>query len=165
VVGGLGSHPLEGPNPARRDPVLSAVQFSHSVDTSDGATMNVTSGEVLSKGKPGYVVAGTSDIKGNKVPTHEEPHPMGLDTIMAHRRRIRKLAVSTPEQKKDVALGSWRDPDRKNAPNEIDAAGMFTDRREAIRVGRVRGEKAIYDNANEKDIKLRKPRPPRKKKS
>lgn len=131
-------------------PVVSAVQFA-AATRNGGSTMIARTGEVLPVGKANssraaYAVGGAKDKSGQRIKTEVEPLRGGeadipLDTVLHHRRRIQRLSSSP-----DIALGSWdaRLSDKPRSEIDIDATEVVEGRRQAKRLGKRRGEDAVY---------------------
>lgn len=114
-----------------------------------GATMNLHSGRVIGDADEGYMVGGEKDRQGNRVPTKyisfRAANPM---KSLEERTRLQG-ASGSPE----ASLGWWRDAG-KSAPVESDLSAVYNDRRRASLIGRRRGEKAIWDNKRQREIRL-----------
>ena len=113
--------------------------------------MNVRSGEVAEPGKPGYIVGGQPDARGQRIPTQYQAESGGTDlgTVMGHRSRIRAQTTD-----RATSVGYWRDTEVPNSDYEVDASSIFHDRRTAINVGQRRGEKSVWDLQKMDDIRL-----------
>jgi len=125
------------------------VQFAHLAETTGGATMGVRRHNVAQPGSKGYIVGGEPDRHGTRVPT-EYTHSTHLNEILGHATRIRE-GSDHPE----AALGYWKDAKAPASPFEVDSSALFSDRRQAMAHGVSRGEKAVFDLGNMRDIRLR----------
>lgn len=129
-------------------PVVSAACFGHLAETTGGATMNARTGDVAKPHTPGYIVGGQPDRKGQRVPTEYEP-TASLDRVLHHRSRV-AAGTDAPH----AAVGYWKDTEVPESSYEVDSSAIFRDRRVAKSVGRHRGEKAVWDLGEMKDIRL-----------
>jgi len=152
--------------PTHANPILSAMQFATNTQRQGGATQNLQSGRLLKGNKrttddagrhvevpgtadPGYIVSGEPDRSGERIPTRYIPRKEATPIeAISERQRLRGL-TSSP----NASLGWWRDKG-KAAPVESDASAVYNDRRIAKQVGRRRGEKAIWDNKAQREIRL-----------
>lgn len=153
--------------PTRANPILAAMQFAHLTERQGGSTQNLATGRILKGPKrvknasgrhvavpgtsdPGYVVGGEPDKRGHKIPTTYLDRKREATPLRAIQERDRLRGMTdSPE----ASLGWWRDKG-KNAPVESDASAIYTDQTTAERRGRRRGEKAIWDNGRQREIRL-----------
>lgn len=150
----------------RANPILSAMQFATNTQRQGGATQNLGTGRLL-KGNirekdaagrhrevpgtadEGFIVSGEPDRSGKRVPTRYIPRKEATPMeAISERERLKGLTNSP-----NASLGWWRDRGRA-APVESDASAVYRDRRKAEKIGRRRGEKAIWDNKNQREIRL-----------
>lgn len=125
-------------------PVLHAVQFNAAHrEGGGGATMNVHTGKTAEVGKDaGYAVGGAADQRtGRRIPTHTtEPNgsePRLQDTL-SQMQRVKAASAGVHS----ANVGSWTNDSGKI---DFDASDVHTDRSHAERIGRARGEAAIFD--------------------
>jgi hypothetical protein len=153
--------------PSHANPILAAMQFSNLVERQGGSTQNLRTGRILKGPKrvknasgrhvavpgtsdPGYVVGGEPDRRGRRIPTTYLDRKTEATPLRAlQERETLRTKTDSPE----ASLGWWRDKG-KSAPVESDASAIYHDRRTAERIGRRRGEKAIWDNTNQQEIRL-----------
>lgn len=152
--------------PTHANPILSAMQFATNTQRQGGATQNLLTGRLLKGNRrvkdasgqhvevpgtadPGYVVGGEPDRSGSRIPTRPIPRKAAtpIEAISERQRLIGQ--TNSP----NASLGWWRD-EGKAAPVESDASAIYNDRRHAKKVGTRRGEKAIWDNKNQREIRL-----------
>lgn len=131
------------------NPIVSAVQFSQLAHETGGATMHLRSNNVVTPGKPGYMVGGEKDNSGQRVPTTYHHGDLSPGDVLRHAQRLRSV-TRAPE----AALGTWRDTEASGSPHELDLSAIYQNRSKAERIGQRRGEKAIWDNANMDEIRL-----------
>lgn len=136
-------------------PVVAATIFSHQFnDSGIGATMGAHDNEVAKPFTPGYIVGSQPDRTGRKIPTqyeHDMQHAQRLDTILGHARRVRTATAGQPLS----AMGYWRDHESSEpTATEVDASTVFHDRRTAVKVGKHRDEKAVWDLGKMAEIRL-----------
>lgn len=125
--------------------MLNAKQFVNHVNKTGGATMSVNSGKMVQPGKKGYMVGGEPDTEGNRIPTRSVPEAeFGEGHVYDAVKALHELTGGRP----GVHLGAWKD----NGNVELDASRMTKKPGEAIRKGRARGEKAIWDNKKMTEI-------------
>lgn len=152
--------------PTHANPVLSAMQFATNTQRQGGATQNLRTGRLL-KGNvrvkdpsgqhrevpgtadEGYIVSGEPDRSGKRIPTRYIPRKEATPMEAISERSRLQRQTSSPE----ASLGWWRDQG-KAAPVESDASAVYHDRRRAEKIGRRRSEKAIWDNKNQREIRL-----------
>lgn len=143
------------------------MQFASLVQRQGGSTQNLRTGRILKGPKrvkdasgrhtpvpgtadPGYVVGGEPDRRGRRIPTTNLDRKTEATPLRAMQEREKlKGKTNSPE----ASLGWWRDKG-KNAPVESDASAVYTNRDQAERIGRRRGEKAVWDNGNQDEIRL-----------
>lgn len=130
-------------------PVVSAMQFAQLAQETGGATMRLRSNHVVTPGSPGYAVGGEPDARGVRVPTTYHAGALSAGDVLRHQQRLRSMTRS-PE----AALGTWRDTEASGSPHELDLSAVYQNRAKAERVGRRRGEKAIWDNSRMDEIRL-----------
>lgn len=152
--------------PTHANPILSAMQFATNTQRQGGATQNLRTGrllkgnirvkdeigkhvEVPNTADPGYIVSGEPDTSGQRIPTRYIPRKEATPIVAIQERSRLQEATNSPE----AALGWWRDKG-KAAPVESDASAVYRDRRRAKLIGRRRGEKAIWDNKRQREIRL-----------
>ncbi len=125
--------------PLRHDvPLLNGVQFAIRTHAEGGASFDTSSNRFLNAGADKtYVVGGEPDTKGARIPTNPVPH-VDVSTAMEHISQIR----SATGNRRGAIAGSWVAPGRV----DLDAAGGFANRREALKVATHRNEEAIWDN-------------------
>lgn len=131
------------------NPIVSAVQFANLAEQTGGATMHLRSNQVVTPGHPGYMVGGEQDSAGRRVPTAYHPGALSAGDVLRHQQRLRS-ATRAPE----AAMGSWRDTEASGSPHEVDLSAIYQNRTKAERIGRRRGEKAIWDNSRMDEIRL-----------
>lgn len=153
--------------PTHANPVLSAMQFATNTQRQGGATQNLRTGRLLKGNKrtidpdtgqhvevhgtadPGYIVSGEPDRSGSRIPTRYIPRKEATPLEALHERSRLQEQTNSP----NASLGWWRDKG-KAAPVESDASAVYRDRRRATQIGRRRGEKAIWDNKGQREIRL-----------
>lgn len=124
---------------------LNAQQFVNRVNKTGGATMDLRSGKLVQPGKRGYMVGGESDTSGNRIPTRTIPEAeFGEHHVHAAVQALQALTGGRGR----VNLGAWKD----NGNVELDASSRTRRQGEAVRKGRARGEKEIWDNKNMRGI-------------
>lgn len=112
-----------------------------------GATMDARSGKILPAGARGYVVGGEPDKHGNRIPTTYVPeHEFGTEHVRQMANGVRKATGGRAR----VNVGSWI----SEGQVEMDASGRTKRPGEALRKGRNRGEKAIWNNKRMDEIKV-----------
>lgn len=108
--------------------------FVDQVKKTGGASMNVKSGKLVQPGSKGYMVGGTPGVPTKRVPA-EEFGPQHVadyeDSIKSHTKNWGSMHV-----------GAWGD----SGNVELDASVKVPRAKEAIRKGRNRNEKAIWNN-------------------
>lgn len=123
-----------------------AERFVSEVRATGGASMDVHSGRLVQPGQHGYMVGGESDISGHRIRTGYVP-ASELDAGRVQ-RGVQWLRENTTGR--HMMLGAWTD----SAGNvELDASRSMH-KHHALREGRARGEKAIWDNHHMKQIDL-----------
>lgn len=126
---------------------LSEAQFQQFVDRvrqTGGATMNLRSGRLIEPGAKVYMVGGQPGKTGTRIPTQKVPvNDFGVE-------QARQAAQSVREQRggRGGNLGAWQD----EGNIELDASGVTHRRGKAIRNGRRRHEKEIWDNEHMRGI-------------
>lgn len=145
------------------------MQFANLTERQEGSTQNLHTGRILkgprrvkdpSTGQhvdvpgtadPGYVVGGEPDRQGNRVPTTYIAR-RDATPLRAIQERQRLLGETDHP---NASLGWWRDAKvKRNQKVESDASAVYNDRRTAKQRGRRRGEKAIWDNQGQREIRL-----------
>lgn len=132
------------PKSAPLPPVLSGMQFAHATNTDGGATQDLRTGRMLQPGTKGYIVGGEPDSHGQRIPTHYHEGLMSPLDAIKHRSRLRQST-----QALGASLGSWRD----NGKVEIDASRV-TSKKQAVSLGKQRGEKAVWNNKRGREVRL-----------
>lgn len=114
--------------------------FVDQVNKTGGASMNVKSGKLVQPGSKGYMVGGTPGVPTKRVPA-EEFGPQHVaeyeDSIKSHTKNWGQMHV-----------GAWSDAGNV----EMDASTKVGRKKEAVRKGRNRNEKAIWDLKGSKEI-------------
>jgi len=124
---------------------LRAEQFVNRVRATGGATMNLRTGKLVNPGTRAYMVGGEPDKSGVRIPTHAVP----ADEFAAkHVEEAAALLREATGNRARVHLGAWQD----DGNVEIDASSVTRRRGEAIRKGRNRNEKAIWDNKHMREV-------------
>lgn len=142
------------------------MQFATNTQRQGGATQNLRTGRLLKGNRrvkdasgrhvqvpgtadEGYIVSGEPNREGKRIPTRYIPRKEATPMEAIQERYRLQGLTSSPE----ASLGWWRDKGRA-APVESDASAVYRDRRQAEKVGRRRGEKAIWDNGRQREIRL-----------
>jgi hypothetical protein len=131
------------------NPIVSALQFSELARETGGATMHLRSNQVVTPGAPGFMVGGEPDRSGARVPTAYHQGELSPGDVLRHQQRLRSQ-TRAPE----AAIGTWKDTDVSPPTHEVDLSAIYQNRTKAERVGRRRGEKAIWHNAAMDEIRL-----------
>jgi hypothetical protein len=131
--------------PTHSNPILSAMQFASQTAKTGGASMNLKSGRVISPGDPGHFVGGEPDSSGQRIPTAKHAGDLSPMDVLSHRQRLQAKTSAS-----HANMGAWKD----DGKTEIDASGSYANKRTAMKVGKRREEKAIWDNQNSKEIRL-----------
>ncbi len=140
-------------SPVRPHPIVHATIFAALTESEGGATMHARTGEFsVSPGGTGYGVGGVRGTRSHKrIPTwYSDPVAGGrgpaLNDVLTQWQRVKHMASGL----QDANVGSWAQDDQI----EWDASQVIADREQAIAKGRARGEKAIHDYHEGKDIYL-----------
>lgn len=154
--------------PTHANPILSAMQFATNTQRQGGATQNLATGRLLKGNKrikdpatgqrvevpgtadSGYIVSGEPDRSGARIPTRKIPRKEATPMMALHERARLQETTDSP----NASLGWWRDQNTKAQKVESDASAVYNDRRVAKQVGRRRGEKAIWSNHEQREIRL-----------
>ena len=124
---------------------LSAKQFVDRVKATGGATMNIKSGRLVNPGAKTYMVGGEPDTSGQRISTRKIPAD---EFAEKHVEEAVAILRDKTGGRARVNLGAWQDEGNV----EIDASATTRRRGEAVRKGRSRGEKAIWDNRHMREI-------------
>lgn len=146
--------------PAKSSPVLSAIQFERQTLGTEkgdgGASMDVNTWQVHTKGSRAYFVGGEPDTKGQKIDTaYTSKEGVTLPHIIKEAMRVRHETGHRPA----ALIGSWVDKDEKNPEKVVnwDAAANLPSRNKAKQAGKRRSpaEWAVWDNKRGKGVKTR----------
>lgn len=144
--------------PKKSLPLLSAIQFQRQTLGNEpgdgGASMDVNTYQVHTKGSRAYFVGGEPDTKGQRISTeYSSKDDVTLPNILKHAERVRQQTGGRP----GALIGSWVDPDEKDPSKSVnwDASHNASSRRNGKREGHRRNEWAIWDNKRGKGIKTR----------
>jgi hypothetical protein len=113
--------------------------FVNQVNKTGGASMNVKSGKLVQPGSKGFMVGG-SGVPTARVPEAE----FGPEHVAAYEDQIQKHTKNWGS----MHVGAWKD----DGHVEMDASQKFGRRKEAVRKGKARNEKAIWDNKSMKEV-------------
>jgi hypothetical protein len=137
-------------------PIASAVQFAAVHDdpkTPFGASMNVNTGKMAIAGKSdGYAVGKVPGRNGSPVPTSTASRRgarVGLGEVIHNTIRVRNATAGQP----DAHVGSWYDSGTRKV--EYDASELVRDKGAALGKAKTRGEKAIFDMRNVREIRVK----------
>jgi hypothetical protein len=123
-----------------------AQQFVNRVNKTGGASMDAGSGKLLNPGKRGYMVGGEPDTAGNQIPPTSIPaDQFGPEHVT---RAMNALHHATGGRSR-VNLGAWNDGEGNVV---LDAASRVKRPGEAMRKGRNRNQKAVWDNKRMREI-------------
>lgn len=120
-------------------------QFVERVHQTGGATMSLQSGKLLNPGKRAYLVGGEPDSTGVRIPTQRVPVE---DFQEKHVQEMTSELLRRTGGRGKVNLGAWSE----DGHVEMDASSSAHRPGEAVRKGRNRGEKAIWDNKHMREI-------------
>jgi hypothetical protein len=121
-------------------------KFVQQVQQTGGASMNLSTGKLLPPDARGYMVGGESDRSGQQIPAWSVPeHEFSTDHVGKFVDYMKSVVGSSG---RGLHVGAWKDEGNV----EMDASRKIKRPGEAIRKGRARGEKAIYDIKGKRDI-------------
>lgn len=124
---------------------MSYEKFVNQVQKTGGASMDLNSGKLLQPGKKGFMVGGEPDRHGAPIPAHAVPEDdFGEKHVSDFVNYMKNVSGSTFR----VNVGAWKD----NGEVVMDASKKAKRAKEAIRKGRNRDQKAIWDNKNMREI-------------
>lgn len=130
------------------DENLSAKQFVDRVKQTGGATMNARTGQLVNPGQKAYMIGGEPDKHGARIPTKYVP---ASEFNEGHVHDAVNALREVTGNRARVNLGAWQD----DGNVELDASSTTRRPGEAIRKGRGRGEKAIWDNRKMREVNTR----------
>lgn len=96
----------------------------------------------------GYMVGGAPDNSGQKY--HEQALAVHEFSARAVRAHAQDIQANVPQTTAPVYQGSWLEGGRV----VMDASNHYQDRLQALRIGRERGERAVYDLDSGSDVNI-----------
>lgn len=124
---------------------MSYEKFIQQVQKTGGASMDLNSGKLLQPGKPGYMVGGEADRHGAPIPSWGVPESdFGDEHVSKFVDYMKQASGSTFR----THVGAWKD----NGEVVMDASKKVKRAKEAIRKGKNRDQKAIWNNGKMTEV-------------
>ena len=124
---------------------LNTRQFVNRVKATGGATANIRTGKLVNPGKKTYMVGSEPDTKGQPIPTVAVNSE---DFNASHVTDAANTIKAATGNRARVNVGAWEDEGKVY----LDASATVKRPGEAIRKGRNRKEKSVWDNRRMRGI-------------